>query len=56
MHFSMSETLKNKNKINEIENLYKIFVFVNFIELILMFKIINILFLKKAFRLINYLF
>ena len=50
MHFSMSETLKNKNKIDEIEDFYEIFVFINFIKLILMFKIIDIsFFLKKSF-------
>ena len=56
MHFSISEILKNKNKIDEIENLYKISVFASFIKLILMLKIIDIFFLKKVFRLINYLF
>ena len=50
MHFSMSETLKNKNKIDEIENLYEIFIFINFIKLILMFKIIDVSFsLRKLF-------
>ena len=53
----MNEALKNKNKIDEIENLYEILIFINFIKLTLMFKIIDIsLFLKKTFHLINYLF
>ena len=50
MHFLINEILKNKNKIDKIENLYKIFIFINFIELILMFKIIDVSFsLKKLF-------
>ena len=52
----MSEILKNKNKIDEIENLYKIFIFVSFIELILILKVIDVFFFKKVFHLINYLF
>ena len=49
MHFSMSETLKNKNKIDEIKNIYKIFIFINFIKLTLIFKIIDISFFLKKF-------
>ena len=54
MHFSINETLKNKNKIDEIKNSYKIFIFINFIKLILMFKIIDFFF-KKVFYLFIYL-
>ena len=50
MYFSISEALKNKKKIDEIENLYKIFVFANVIKLILIFKIIDVFFsIKKLF-------
>ena len=49
MHFSINETLKNENKIDEIENFYEIFIFINFIKLILMFKIIDVFFSLKKF-------
>ena len=46
----MSEALKNKNKINKIENPYEISIFINFIKLILIFKIIDVsFFLRKLF-------
>ena len=54
MHFLISETLKNKNKIDEIEDFYKIFIFINFIKLILIFKMIDFFF-KEISYLINYL-
>ena len=44
MHFSISEALKNKIKINEIEDFYEIFIFINIIKLILMFKVIDVSF------------
>ena len=44
MHFLINKALKNKKRIDEIENLYKIFVFINVIKLILIFKIINVFF------------
>ena len=56
MHFSMNEILKIKIKINKIKNSYKIFIFINVIKLILIFKIINTFFNEKASRSINYLF
>ena len=40
------KTLKNKDIVDQIEAFYKIFIFINFIKLILTFKIINF-FLKK---------
>ena len=49
MHFSISEALKNKNKIDEIKNLYEIFVFINFIKLTLILKVIDISFFIKKF-------
>ena len=49
MHFSINEMLKNKNKIDEIENFCEIFVFINVIKLILIFKIINVFLLIKKF-------
>ena len=49
MHFSISEALKNKKKIDEIKDFYKILVFVDVIKLILMFKIIDVVFSMRKF-------